>query len=83
MSSTTSQVDHEYTSYDQLMPAEKAAQQPRGVNHGSRLEQGLQPGWGHLAELEYIVAMVQQDDSTIILLMPNQTPCSSTNTGLH
>ena len=54
----------------QLSPAKEAVQQPRSISHGSRFKQRLQPGRGHLAELKHIVAVVQQNDSTIVLLMP-------------
>ena len=53
-----------------LSPAKKVVQQPRCISHGSGFKQRLQPGWGHLAELQHIVAVVQQNYSTIILLMP-------------
>lgn len=53
-----------------LSPAKKVVQQPRCISHGSGFKQRLQPGWGHLAELQHIVAVVNQNYSTIILLMP-------------
>lgn len=59
-----------------LMPAEEVVQQARSVSHGSGLEQRLQPGRGHLTKLEHIVAVVQENDGTIVLLMSYQPPCS-------
>lgn len=59
-----------------VMPAKKLVQQARSVRQGSRLQPRLQPGWGHLTELQHIITVIQQNDSAIVFLMPYQPPCS-------